>query len=128
MNEAPSRVFPGRRLPLPCRRRCRAAPVAGPVSRPVLLVEAQVQIVDHLRPPPLRVQPALQDLHRGGLVDDRPLALSPDATFGQPTGCDAVDILSSVSITGTGVDHLGQSARRMPDHVHGRGAFACRRG
>jgi hypothetical protein len=37
------------------------------------------------RSPPLRVEPALQDLHRGRLVDHRALAPPPDATLTQPT-------------------------------------------
>src|SRR4051794_18790631 len=35
--------------------------------------------------PPLCVQPALQDLRRGRLIDDRPLAPTANAAFGKPT-------------------------------------------
>ena len=66
------------------------ADVAAPV--PALLAalrsrssNPRSRLVDHQRPPPLRVQPALQDLDCGSLVDHRALTLPPDAPLGQPT-------------------------------------------
>src|SRR3954468_4669523 len=63
-------------------RRCERTPPRSACSSNA---RSSSSIISRL--PPLRVQPALQDLHRGRLIDNRPLTLPADATFGQPTGC-----------------------------------------
>ena len=71
-------------------RRLRAPMSAGPF----LVVPAQVKLAHlsfaswHSAANGLsRVEPTLQDLHRGHLVDDRALTPAPDATLRQPTCC-----------------------------------------
>ena len=67
------------------------------------------------------IEPALQDLHRGRLVDDRALTPSPDATFGQPTGCRrGRHPLVRQQHRHRG-DRRGQRRRHIARHVLGRG-------